>query len=304
MPRDSLIGWSDHGARWQAPQYASWLSVDRPILAPFADAIAAFWDRHNHQVNRQKLNLSHDPDGNATNPVTGAMGFAAGGVLGATTQTGISLYRGEPTSLRTIGAPTLSGAIAGRSCGTSLLMAAGGAATGSAIGGMASRAIAGDRITANCVDLGVGVGVGAVSFGLAKSTSRISGFMTRQAAMALPAKLAQIHAILANSASLQALIDRVILSSRLPAKKTARISTGVHSIAKKHGHGPSPGQINNYANTKPTQENAKIIFCTRINDHEDISVNPINAHTWSGDRRIWLETKGLTFKRFSERRVS
>ena len=304
MPRDSLTGWSDHGARWQAPQFAGWLSVDRPSLAPSADAIAAFWDRHPYQVNRQNPNLFHDPDGNAVNLVTGAMGFAAGGVLGAMTQTGISLYRGETLSLRAIGSAAAGGAInggiAGLTCGTSLLMEAGGIATGSAIGGMASRAITGDTITANSV--AVDLGVGAVSFGLAKGGSYLSSMITQPTSMVFPTQLDRIHAIFANSDSRQALLDRVIKSSRLSGSTHGRITKGARSIAKKHGHGATPGSVSKYAPTKANQENAEILIRNIINNQEEISVTSKNVKIWSGDRGMWLHPGDLTFKTFLERR--
>ncbi|WP_234069538.1 FG-GAP-like repeat-containing protein, partial [Myxococcus stipitatus] len=60
---DPHTGWSDHGARWMAPELASWLTPDPPVKAPHGRFLLAPWDMHPYQYVRQNPVLYWDPDG-------------------------------------------------------------------------------------------------------------------------------------------------------------------------------------------------------------------------------------------------
>jgi RHS repeat-associated protein len=56
-------GWSDHGARWMAPETARWLSTDPPVTAPDASFMDAPWALHPYQYVNQNPVIYWDPDG-------------------------------------------------------------------------------------------------------------------------------------------------------------------------------------------------------------------------------------------------
>jgi len=60
---DPATGWSDHGARWMAPETARWTSPDPPVKAPEARFMAAPWGLHPYQYVNQNPILYWDPDG-------------------------------------------------------------------------------------------------------------------------------------------------------------------------------------------------------------------------------------------------
>ena len=301
-PRDPLTGWADHGARWQAPQFASWLSVDRPSLAPSAEAVAIFWDRHPYQVNRQNPNLFHDPDGNVATLVPAAVGVAAGAVGGGIAHAGFSLYRGELPSLRGMGAAVAGGAInggiTGLTCGANLLVQAGGVATGALVGGTFSRAITGDPMTASSVALDLGVA--AVSFGLAKGTSNLIGSMPK-IPMPMPTQAHQIFSILDNAKPRQTLMERFISTSR-EFGRGGRMTKGAQSIAKKHGHGPSPGEVSAFITFEPKQKNAEFLIGNILNNPTSIRITPKNADIYSGNRGLRIDAKDFSFTTFMDKR--
>ncbi|SVC58879.1 uncharacterized protein METZ01_LOCUS311733, partial [marine metagenome] len=78
---DRETGYSFHGARWMAPQFAQWLSADPPVKAPNPDFMTRPWDLNPYQYGRQNPVMYWDPDGRdakvtfarsfATNPATG-----------------------------------------------------------------------------------------------------------------------------------------------------------------------------------------------------------------------------------------
>jgi RHS repeat-associated protein len=60
---DSRTGWSDHGARWLAPDTARWLTPDPPVKAPDPKFMAAPWALHPYQYVEQNPIAYWDPDG-------------------------------------------------------------------------------------------------------------------------------------------------------------------------------------------------------------------------------------------------
>jgi RHS repeat-associated protein len=62
-PVDPGTGWSDHGARWLAPDTARWLTPDPPVKAPDPAFMAEPWSLHPYQYVDQNPVLYWDPDG-------------------------------------------------------------------------------------------------------------------------------------------------------------------------------------------------------------------------------------------------
>jgi RHS repeat-associated protein len=62
-PTDVTTGWSYHGARWQAPETARWLTPDPPVKAPDAKFMQSPWSLHPYQYVEQNPILFWDPDG-------------------------------------------------------------------------------------------------------------------------------------------------------------------------------------------------------------------------------------------------
>jgi RHS repeat-associated protein len=60
---DPATGWSDHGARWLAPETARWLTPDPPVKAPDPTFMSAPWALHPYQYVEQNPILYWDPDG-------------------------------------------------------------------------------------------------------------------------------------------------------------------------------------------------------------------------------------------------
>jgi RHS repeat-associated protein len=60
---DVHTGWSDHGARWMAPETARWLTPDPPVKAPDPAFMAKPWALHPYQYAQQNPVLFWDPDG-------------------------------------------------------------------------------------------------------------------------------------------------------------------------------------------------------------------------------------------------
>ncbi|MEZ4359064.1 MAG: FG-GAP-like repeat-containing protein [Kofleriaceae bacterium] len=61
---DVRTGWSDHGARWMAPEVGRWLTPDPPVQAPKVEFMYAPWDLHPYQYVAQNPIAFWDPDGN------------------------------------------------------------------------------------------------------------------------------------------------------------------------------------------------------------------------------------------------
>ena len=68
---DVATGWSDHGARWMAPETGRWLSPDPPVSAPDAKFMTSPWALHPYQYVHQNPVAYWDPDGNCAAPVLG-----------------------------------------------------------------------------------------------------------------------------------------------------------------------------------------------------------------------------------------
>jgi RHS repeat-associated protein len=66
---DASTGWSDHGARWMAPECAHWLSPDPPVAAPDDAFMEVPWTLHPYQYVHQNPIAYWDPTGNDGLPV-------------------------------------------------------------------------------------------------------------------------------------------------------------------------------------------------------------------------------------------
>jgi RHS repeat-associated protein len=66
---DATTGWSDHGARWLAPETARWLTPDPPVKAPDPKFMAQPWSLHPYQYVEQNPIVFWDPDGREPKPV-------------------------------------------------------------------------------------------------------------------------------------------------------------------------------------------------------------------------------------------
>ncbi len=60
---DATTGWSDHGARWMAPETGRWLMTDPPVAAPDPRFMAEPWSLHPYQYVNQNPVQYWDPDG-------------------------------------------------------------------------------------------------------------------------------------------------------------------------------------------------------------------------------------------------
>lgn len=60
---DPATGWSDHGARWLAPEIARWLTPDPPVKAPDPAFMSEPWALHPYQYVKQNPMMYWDPDG-------------------------------------------------------------------------------------------------------------------------------------------------------------------------------------------------------------------------------------------------
>jgi RHS repeat-associated protein len=56
-------GWSDHGARWMAPETARWLTPDPPVTGPDSAFMDEPWALHPYQYVHQNPMMYWDPDG-------------------------------------------------------------------------------------------------------------------------------------------------------------------------------------------------------------------------------------------------
>lgn len=68
---DVATGWSDHGARWMAPETARWLTPDPAIVGPDPKLMIAPWALHPYQYVEQNPTAYWDPDGR--NPAVGTL---------------------------------------------------------------------------------------------------------------------------------------------------------------------------------------------------------------------------------------
>ncbi len=60
---EATTGWSDHGARWMAPETGRWLTADPPVTGPDATFMAKPWALHPYQYVDQNPVAYWDPDG-------------------------------------------------------------------------------------------------------------------------------------------------------------------------------------------------------------------------------------------------
>jgi RHS repeat-associated protein len=178
---DPSTGFSYHGARWLAPQMASWLTPDPPVKAPAPEFLAEPWDLHPYQYVRQNPVLFWDPDGNAAHIAAGA---GAGALVGG----GIYLVKSAITgefSWRGLGGSMLQGAITGgvaaATGGTSLLVQAGAGAAANVVGGVVSRGVetgslsAATDTKAMLIDGAIGGLAAPVGAGIGKVVQKLRG---------------------------------------------------------------------------------------------------------------------------------
>ncbi|MEO7731172.1 MAG: RHS repeat-associated core domain-containing protein, partial [Kofleriaceae bacterium] len=65
---EGATGWSDHGARWMAPETARWTSTDPPVEGPDSKFMLAPWGLHPYQYVDQNPVAFWDPDGREPAP--------------------------------------------------------------------------------------------------------------------------------------------------------------------------------------------------------------------------------------------
>lgn len=76
---DAATGWSDHGARWMAPETGRWLTPDPPVKAPDEKFMLSPWSLHPYQYVEQNPLMYWDPDGKDWKDwVAGACGVVTG----------------------------------------------------------------------------------------------------------------------------------------------------------------------------------------------------------------------------------
>lgn len=63
---EAATGWSDHGARWMAPETGRWLTPDPLVMAPDIKFMGAPWALHPYQYVNQNPVAYWDPDGRDT----------------------------------------------------------------------------------------------------------------------------------------------------------------------------------------------------------------------------------------------
>jgi RHS repeat-associated protein len=66
---DVATGWSDHGARWLAPETGRWLTPDPPLKGPDPKHMAEPWALHPYQYVKQNPIVFWDPDGRDDAPI-------------------------------------------------------------------------------------------------------------------------------------------------------------------------------------------------------------------------------------------
>ena len=142
---DPATGWVDHGARWMVPELGQWSAPDPQVQFPNAALLRQPWGLHPYQFGNQNPKLYEDPDGRALNFAAAGLGFLTGGVVGGSVEAGRQMVMGEALSARAISAASAggaaSGALAGLTCGASLMLEVGGVAGGTLVGTVATNAI-------------------------------------------------------------------------------------------------------------------------------------------------------------------
>jgi len=71
---DPATGWSDHGARWMAPETGCWLTPDPPVKAPDPKLMVQPWALHPYQYVQQNPVAYWDPDGKQPAPTGETIG--------------------------------------------------------------------------------------------------------------------------------------------------------------------------------------------------------------------------------------
>jgi RHS repeat-associated protein len=160
-----------HGARYYAPWLGRWISCDPVILQPREGKTRL--DQPYTYVEDRAI-VANDPDGRFLNLIAGAIGAAAGFVVGGAIEIGRQLItEGRVTDWKRVGATAVGGAIAGGigglTLGLGLAAEALGAGVGASVGGAVTRGILGEKqsVTAVARDFAIGV----VTFGLVKGAA-------------------------------------------------------------------------------------------------------------------------------------
>jgi RHS repeat-associated protein len=175
--RDDETGLYFYGARYYLPWLGRWLSPDP---AGYADGT----NRYAYVANRPVT--ATDQGGQFLNFVAGAIGAAAGAVIGGAIEAGRQLVtEGKITSWGRVGAAAAGGAVAGGlaglTVGASLVVQAGAVAVGSVAGGMVTRAINGEPV-ADPTAMAWDATIGLLTFGLIKGGSAAISAATGAAA--------------------------------------------------------------------------------------------------------------------------
>lgn len=176
---DEETGFYYYGARYYNPRTNLWQSPD-PALRDYLEGegadgvyqpfnLASYTYGHNNPV---KLT---DPDGRVINLIAGAVGAAAGAVVGAGAYAAVQAWRGEEITLRGAVAAGAGGAVtggaAGLTMGGSLIVQGAVVAGSSAAGGVVTRAINGEQQTVKAAV--TDAVIGTATFGVVKGGGAI-----------------------------------------------------------------------------------------------------------------------------------
>ena len=168
--RDEENGFYYHGARYYAPWLGRWTACDPELWQGKTEQPYAYVEN--------RPTVAYDPDGRAINLIAAAIGAGVGAVLGGGFEAGRQLItdRSTPLNWNKIGASAvggaLSGGLAGLTAGASLLVE-GAAATGAAVvGGVATRAVEGEKQTLAAV--GADAFVGLATLGVIRGGSSLA----------------------------------------------------------------------------------------------------------------------------------
>jgi RHS repeat-associated protein len=107
---DAATGWSDHGARWMAPETGRWLSPDPPVTGPDAKFMAAPQALHPYQYVNQNPIAYWDPDGRSPGNIAMDIWLSGMEEARAAWASGVP---GKATAIAIIGAAAVGAGLAG-----------------------------------------------------------------------------------------------------------------------------------------------------------------------------------------------
>jgi len=173
---DEETGLYYYGARYYNPRTSLWQSPDpalpRYLAGDEADGVYQPFNLALYTYAHHNPIKVTDPDGQLINLIAGAVGAAAGAVVGAGAYAAVQAWRGEKITLRGTLAAGAGGAVtggaAGLTMGGSLIVQGAVAVGGSAAGGVVTRAVNGEQQTVRAVV--TDAVIGGVTFGVVKGT--------------------------------------------------------------------------------------------------------------------------------------